>query len=260
VNRKTSNVPFGEPKDDIMCDKELLVGHLYGELKPAEQRALEQHLAACAECREELESFRATRACLTSWAPPQPDLGFQIVRSQPAPAPRRWRVSPAWGLAAAAVLVMAAAAAIANVEIRNTNEGLLIRTGWHSTTADRGAQLAANAVTVSAADLERVAQRLNSVEAQLAARETPVVGTETREGRSSDAELRRLVRQWIHESELRQQGVFARQILQVGRDLEVSRRSDLDRLGRGLMEVKGTTDATFQRQRQMETLLVGLQR
>jgi hypothetical protein len=26
------------------------------------------------------------------------------------------------------------------------------------------------------------------------------------------------------------------------------------------MEVKGTTDATFQRQRQMETLLVGLQR
>jgi anti-sigma factor RsiW len=245
-----------------MCDKELLVGHLYGELKPAEQRALEQHLAACAECREELESFRATRACLTSWAPPQPDLGFQIVRSQPAPAPRRWRVSPAWGLAAAAVLVMAAAAAIANVEIRNTNEGLLIRTGWHSTTADRGAQLAANAVTVSAADLERVAQRLNSVEAQLAARETAVVGTETREGRSSDAELRRLVRQWIHESELRQQGVLARQIVQVARDVENGRRTDFERIRQSMVQIQGRADETFFRQRAMEDQLlrVGLQR
>ena len=228
-----------------MCDKELLVGHLYGELKPAEQRALEQHLAACAECREELESFRATRACLTSWAPPRtrsriPD------RTKPAcTSASTVAVSPAWGLAAAAVLVMAAAAAIANVEIRNTGEGLLIRTGWHSTTADRGAQLAANAVTVSAADLERVAPAAQRVEARArAARETAVVGTETRGGRSSDAELHGKCGNGWPRASCVSRACSRGRSSRSSRDLEVSRRSDLDRLGRGLMEVKGTTDAT----------------
>ena len=71
-----------------MCDKELLVGHLYDELQGADRQAFEQHLAVCADCRDELQALRGTRTQLQSWAPAEPDLGFQIVRA-PRPAASR---------------------------------------------------------------------------------------------------------------------------------------------------------------------------
>ena len=48
--------------------------------------------------------------------------------------------------------------------------------------------------------------------------------------RMSDAEIVRLVRQTVGESEQRQSSELARQILQVSRDTEVARRADFDRL------------------------------
>src|SRR4051812_31241663 len=98
-----------------MCDsKELLVSYLYGELDDVEKNAFRTHLASCAECRDELAGLRSTQEQLTSWAPPEPDLGFRIIRSAAAPpaAPRRFAFRPLAGLAAAAVLVLAAGAAI----------------------------------------------------------------------------------------------------------------------------------------------------
>src|SRR5262245_53700006 len=115
-----------------MCDKELLIGYLYNELAPSEQAAIDKHLGSCADCRAELDGLRGTRTHLASWAPPEPDLGFEIVRSaRPAVAqPRRWGVSPAWGLAAAAMLMLAVSAAIANLEVRVSSAGLVVSTGW----------------------------------------------------------------------------------------------------------------------------------
>ena len=114
-----------------MCDKELLLGYLYDELPPSDRQAFDRHLASCADCREEVSGLRGTRTHLTSWAPPEPDLGFEIVRSA-RPAPARWRLmSPAWGLAAAAVLTLAAAAAIANIDIRVGGDGVVVQTGWN---------------------------------------------------------------------------------------------------------------------------------
>ena len=91
-----------------MCDsKDLLVGFLYGELDAADRRTFQAHLTSCADCREELAGLRATRGQIASWTPPEPDFGFRIVRGAAAPPPApRFRISPAWGLAAAAVLVM----------------------------------------------------------------------------------------------------------------------------------------------------------
>src|SRR5262245_21148708 len=110
-----------------MCDQELIVGYLYGELSPSERETLDRHLASCAECRKEVDGLRATRTQLASWAPPEPDLGFHIVRA-PKQAPRRWwRPSPAWGLAAAALLVLAVSAAIAHVEVRAGADGIVVR-------------------------------------------------------------------------------------------------------------------------------------
>jgi anti-sigma factor RsiW len=241
-----------------MCDKQLLIGYLYGELREADQEAFARHLTSCADCREEVESLGATRSLLTSWAPPEPDLGFQIVRSaQPAVMPRtRWRfMSPAWGLAAAALLVLAVAAAVANLEVQLSGNGLVVRTGWNRGVAERAA--AQTAPTVSADDLRRITARLSELETQMAGRQTvAAVPGNASATRMSDADVVRFVRQLINESEQRQQGVLARQILQVNRDIETARRTDFDRLRHGMLQLQGTADATFQRQRAIEDQLV----
>ena len=59
-----------------MCDKELLLGYLYDELPTSDRQAFDRHLATCADCRAEVDGLRGTRAHLTSWAPPEPDLGL----------------------------------------------------------------------------------------------------------------------------------------------------------------------------------------
>ena len=69
-----------------MCDKELLLGYLYDELPASDRQAFDRHLASCADCRDEVSGLRGTRTHLTSWAPPEPDLGFEIVRSAEAGA------------------------------------------------------------------------------------------------------------------------------------------------------------------------------
>ena len=116
-----------------MCDTELLLAYLYDELPASDRQAFDRHLATCAHCREEVAGLRGTRTHLTSWAPPEPDLGFQVVRSatQVASPSRWWRASPAWGLAAAALLVVAASAAIANVQVRFGGDGVVVSTGWN---------------------------------------------------------------------------------------------------------------------------------
>ena len=115
-----------------MCDKELLVSYLYDELEGPERQAFEAHVGSCPSCSSEIESLRGTRARLSSWTPIEPDLDFQIVRRRESrPSRLRWTSSRgAWGLAAAAVLVLAAAAGVANVEIRSSSDGLVFRTGW----------------------------------------------------------------------------------------------------------------------------------
>ena len=247
-----------------MCDKELLLGYLYDELPPSDRQAFDRHLASCADCRDEVSGLRGTRTHLTSWAPPEPDLGFEIVRSaRPAPA-RWWRTSPAWGLAAAAVLTLAAAAAIANIEIRVGGDGVVVQTGWNRTAAGAPAQTAAQATAVTATELGALQQRLEArvkdLEGQLV-RQTSVVPVSANAGRMSEADLK-FVRQLISDSEQRQQGELALRILQVNRDTEAARRADVDRLLVAYRQLQGNNFETSQRQRALEEhfVRVGLQR
>src|SRR5688572_520481 len=118
-----------------MCEQqETLVGYLYDEVDDREKHEFDAHLAVCAECRTELEGLRATRTQFALWAPPEPDLGFRLIRGAAAPAPvpalPRRRLAPAFAFAAAAALVLAAAAAIANIEVRYDATGMTVRTGW----------------------------------------------------------------------------------------------------------------------------------
>jgi Putative zinc-finger len=244
-----------------MCDQELLLSYLYDELPAADRQSFDRHLASCADCRAEVDGLRGTRAHLTSWTPPEPDLGFQVVRSATPAAPRRWwHASPAWGLAAAAVLVAAVSAAIANVEVRVGGDGIVVRTGWNRDAT--GAAQAPADLARSASDVQRVETRLKELESQLAARPAAAVVPAAIVGRMSDAEIVRFIRQQVSESEQRQNGELARRILQVNRDTEVARRADFDRLLVAYRELQGSNFQTSRSVKLLEDhfLRVGLQR
>jgi hypothetical protein len=247
-----------------MCDNELLVGYLYDEVDAVERRAMEAHLLSCADCRAELKDLRSTRTRLAAWAPPAPDLQFQVVRGPEVTEPRRrqWSISPAWGLAAAAALVLSVATAIANVELKYGPDGVTIRTGVlrsapvasPSAAAPVQAAVAAEDVRLRR-DLEAISQRLRDLEAGAGPR--PVLtSAHVPAAQLSSGDLLRAVRQLIAESEARQEQELARRLSQVLRDVEGTRRVDLDRVQRALAEMQGVTDTTIIRQQQIENHLL----
>lgn len=66
---------MSEPRDAVHETASLLPWYLSGTLGPREARAVEQHLAGCAACRDEVEHLRRLRTALAS-----------TVESRPAPA------------------------------------------------------------------------------------------------------------------------------------------------------------------------------
>ena len=151
-------------------DKETLVAYLYGEVESDMRREVERHLRTCAACTRETEGLQEARQDLQLWMPPEPELGFSVTqRSTAEPAPvltsPRWAALhslPVWAQVAAAALFVAAAAALANVQVRSTSDGLVVTTGW----MQHAEPLAA---TPASADVERrVAQRTGCTGAELA--------------------------------------------------------------------------------------------
>src|SRR5919199_1642583 len=63
-----------------------LSAYLDGELAPAARQAVDEHLAACAECRAELESLRQTRDLLRALPPVAPPRSFAITAEMAAAA------------------------------------------------------------------------------------------------------------------------------------------------------------------------------
>ena len=240
-----------------MCDrKEQLVGFLYGELDVSETHAFRQHLAACTECRGELADLRATRGQIAAWTPPEPDLGFHLVRgaaAAPRPPSRMFGLAPAWGLAAAAILVMAIGAAIANLEVRiGSGEGLVVRTGW-SRTAATGAATPSAATGAQPVDWKQQAlqldQRLREVEQVLARDRAASVQNAAASG-VSDAELQQ-VRDLIGRSETRQQRLLAARLADVTRDFNAQRRIDLAAIDQGFMRLQNTSGAEARQAREL---------
>ncbi len=243
-----------------MCDKELLVGYLYDEVDQTERRRMEQHLLSCADCRGEVKELRSTRSRLSSWTPPAPELELHVVRGAAAAARARyWTVSPAWGLAAAAMLVLSIASAVSNVELRLGPDGLTLRTGEArgavspaatSSPAPAAAAVAAAPDTTIRRELEALGRRLQHLETGAG---TIAVPASLRGGAAQPApDVLRAVRQLVADSESRQEQELARRISQVLRDVEAARRVDLDRTQRALVEVQGVADTTIIRQREME--------
>jgi hypothetical protein len=248
----------------MTCDRELIVGYLYDELTGTERQLLERHLAECETCRADVAGLRGTRTLLSSWAPPEPDLGFEVVRRPTAVGSRRgWlRVSPAWGLAAAAVLVLAAASAVANVEVQMGDGGFVVRTGWNRPAAAPAAAVAETAPVSAAATpagaqeiaelRARLAQLESALAAQAPAAPVPAGGTQV----ALSPEVQRLVRQLIAESEKRQQGDLAVRMAQLHRDVDVARRADFARLQQAVAQVQDLNDTQVLRWQAVEDRLL----
>jgi hypothetical protein len=245
-----------------MCsDKELLVSYLYDELDPGGRQAFETHLSSCVECQRELGELRSTRRLLTSWAPPQPDFGFRMIRGAAAPpavpaGPTRW-FRPAWGLAAAAVLVLAAAAAIANVEVRYGSDGLVVRTGWNRDRApvSQTAQVAAASVPVLTpttwkADVDLLDRRLRTIEAAMARAQNPALQAVSF-SHMPDSEMLKRVAAMLNQSEARQQQETAQRLTEFARVIDRQRIADLAVMQRN---VDTTSTAAVVRDRQMYDL------
>lgn len=236
-----------------MCDsKELLVAFLYDELDLSAKRTFEAHVASCRECREEIAGLRATRGQIALWTPPDPDLGFRLIRgAAPAPPPR-FRIAPAWGLAAAAVLVLAAGAAIANLDVRYDAAGLSVRTGWRHvveapSTVPRNA--AAGVADVDwKAQAEALDRRLQDLERAVAARpgSSPVQNASV--SGLSDAQLQR-VREIVGQSETRQQRIVTARLAELTRNFDTQRRVDLAAIDQGMARLQNTSGAEVKQYR-----------
>lgn len=247
-----------------MCDKELLVSYLYDELQGSEREAFEEHVGTCSACSGELHALRGTRTHLSSWTPVEPDLSFEIVRRREA-RPARLRWLPAWGLAAAAVLVLAAAAGIANVEIRSDSDGFVVRTGWSRGAADPNAS-GARATTAAASrdDLAAMERRLAELETALTARPTGVVtaSASSEASRAAEAQLLQRMRQMLAESETRTEREFAQRLITGMREVQASHTNDLISLQQTLNQNQGAiNDEVFRQREEMKNFyrLVGTQ-
>ena len=240
-----------------MCNTEQLVSYVYEELSASERVEFERHLSDCAECRQELAELRGTRHLLASWAPPQPEFNFHIVRgaAPPAAPSRRFAFVPQWALSAAAALLLAAGvAAVANLEVRYGTDGLVVRTGWmHGPAAaspsGAPADNAAQATPVSASsdqlqrNVELLAARLRDLEQAQAAQLTRAAAPAR--AAITAPELRRI----LAELELRQQTEMARQVSQVWKDFSAARVNDYTRLQDVVSRAQGVTNQQLRQHR-----------
>lgn len=234
-----------------------LVSYLYGEGDEAGREQFEAHLATCGSCAADLDAFHRVRQDLICWSPPEGRASIRVVADPGRAAP--WWKAPAWGLAAAAVLVVAIAAAIAQVEVRYGTDGVVIRTGWVRSTSSLQSRAAVGPVSplasVTRTDLGALEQRLRREFSTGAVR--PVLDvSKAPSGSMNQADLLRRVRALLEESEQRQQRELALRVAELARDFDVQRQTDLVQMQQNLGRLEGMTGAEAARQRELLNYLV----
>jgi hypothetical protein len=234
-------------------DKETLVAYLYGEVDSEMRREVERHLRTCAACTRETEGLQEARQDLQLWMPPEPALGFTMPqRSIPEPAPvltsPRWAALhslPAWAQVAAAALLVAAAAAIANVEVRSTSDGLVVTTGWMRSAPPVPATSAPPTSNEEwRQELVALEQTLRAeISAQRAIRAAVTAPPIESAAATDTAAVLRRVQSMIAASEDRQQQEMARRFIQAERTWNMRWATDRQTMNRQLGTLQGRTMA-----------------
>lgn len=230
-------------------DAGALVAYLYDECDPEIRESIDAHLATCVPCAREIEGLGRTRRLLGDWAPPIPELGFQV----PAPVLEEkrpwWRAPlPAWAQAAAALLIFGA--------------GLVMGVSRPSTgpASDApAAQAAAPAPAASRSDLAQLEQRLRAEMTRLRAGATMgqagAVPVAAQASAGDDAIMRR-VEALIAESEKGLRTEFTLRAVEQRRDLEALRRVDLASVSERFGQSLGQTNAEIRQQREAINFLL----
>jgi hypothetical protein len=234
-----------------MCDsKELLISFLYDEIDSPSKREFQKHLATCVDCRDELAELGATRAQIATWTPPDADLGFRIVREAESPKRRWFQWSPAWGFAAAAVVLLAIGAAIANLDIRYGTDGLVVRTGWNHSVDLAQQSRATNVTPVDwKAEADQLDRRLRELERTMS-RDGSAIQNASTSATSNDALLQR-VRDIVGQSETRQQRAFAARLTELTREFDARRQLDLATIDQGMTRLQNTSGAELKQYREL---------
>lgn len=229
-------------------DSAALVGYLYDECEPSERRAIEAHLAHCAACAAEVDALSSTRMHLTTWTPPESDLGFRIVSESRSNVlrPKQWwqRPLPAWAQAAAAILIFGAGLSLGVVgggQRRSSPE--LAQAPVAPVAASVSDAAGSGQPAVSPEDLAALEQRLRGEMSQIRTAAAPGAS-------GSEAQVLARVRALIDESEQRQRRELALRTADIIRDVDAQRQYDFTRVQRALGQFEGQTGLEFQRQRQ----------
>jgi len=181
---------------------------LYGEATPDSIRRVEDHQAACPDCREEMADLRRVRRDLQAWKMPE--------SRRPAFVARR----PQRFLAAAAALLLAAGAVLglSGSEMRYEDGRFSLRLG-------RGD-----------ADLPRLlAEQESRHQREIEALKASLAGTTSHD---DDAVLARAA-EMIRESEARQGASLRTSLAGIERRVDAQRRFDLARVSAGLSYLDG---------------------
>lgn len=240
-----------------------LISYLYDECEPAERAVVDAHVALCAACAAELATLESARLQLGAWAPPEVDLGFQVVRPEKTGAkppigagdaadglrPGAFARSaiwlhgplPAWTQAVAACLLFGA-----GVSLGVARGSLLGRPPAVAATTLAPATAPAAA---SGPELAAIESRLRAEMAQL--RTAAISSGGVAPQGVTEAQLLARVRVLIEESEERQRRELALRTAQVLRDFDSQRRVDLAQIQRNFGQIEGLTGAEVREQRQM---------
>ena len=245
-------------------DPAALVSYLYNDGSAEELAAIGAHVQSCDACAAEIASLGDTRDVLSTWSPPQTELGLTLSASDalpvssPAPVPSVamavaddlpwWRQStPVWMQAVAATMVFAAGMAI------GTGRG--VSPASSGTTAS-AAPTSAPAVGVSRSELAALEERLRGELTRLSAAATPAQPVRAAVRSTDDEAMTKRFQAMLSESEERQRGELALRTAQLLRDVEIQRKVDIATLQNDIGKIQGVTGAELRQQRELTNQLI----
>jgi len=224
-------------------DKNALVAYLYEECEPELRDVISGHLTRCDSCSSEIDGLGWTRQRLEVWAPPMPELGFQMpVPAQEVRLPW-WRAPlPAWAQAAAALVIFGVGLSV------GLARGPVAAPQQASSPRPTVTVPAAPVDTVSSTDLADLEQRLKSEISQM--RTTAPVRQVASSTASSDEEIMKKVEALLTQSEERQRREFTLRSVEMARDFEAQRRVDMASVRETVGQFQGVTGTEIRQQRE----------
>ena len=206
-------------------DRDALVAWLYDDCEPADSERVAAHLAVCARCAAEVESLRSLRGSLKAWDVPAMPSGIRVVSERDARRGpwSRFVLRPAWGLAAAAGVLLGVGLAVAGVEMRIVDGGFIVHVGSVVESDGAGAPWQV--------DLARLESELRR---DLAGAEAPAP--------SARDDLIEQVRGLISQSEQRQQQERALWLTEFAQEVDMQRRADQQQFQQELGALEGFAD------------------